>query len=214
MSKLIKRDFLKWLFGWVKLLRRVRLMQLENLFQIGRCTIDLENLLSEVFCLCCLRFSTFCFWNSWFFLFYLILNVSVKFLESSDRKPHNLTNLLSEEEFFELWNKDRKLRKLFEDMRQVYWEVYHAGFKIAPDSFGGFRFMTSTGEKIRPGEISCAVGLLGNQPKGRFLDDWLLMEGDKLLVGVARWANHLCRPNCNYYMAGGFNGGVWLRLRY
>ena len=52
-------------------------------------------------------------------------HVSVKFLESSDRKPHNLANLLSEEEFFELRNKDRKLRKLFEDMRQIYSEAYH-----------------------------------------------------------------------------------------
>ena len=140
-------------------------------------------------------------------------HVSVKFHESSDRKPHNLTNLLSEEEFFELRNKDRKLRKLFEDMRQIYSESYHAGFKIEPDSFGGFRLMNRTGKKIRPGEISCAVGLLGNQPKGRILDDWSLMQGDKLLVGVARWANHSCRPNCDYYMAGGFNGRVCVRLR-
>ena len=39
------------------------------------------------------------------------------------------------------------------------------------------------------------------------------MQGDKLLVGVARWANHSCRPNCDYYMAGGFNGRVCVRLR-
>ena len=139
-------------------------------------------------------------------------HVSVKFLESNDRKPHYLTNLLSEEEFFELRNKDRKLRKLFEDMRQIYSEAYRAGFKIEPDSFGGFRLMNKTGEKIRTGEISCAVGLLGNQPKGRILDVWSLMEGDKLLVGVARWANHSCRANCDYYMAGGFNGRVCVRL--
>ena len=73
--------------------------------------------------------------------------------------------------------------------------------------------MNRTGKKNRPGEISCAVGLLGNQSKGRILDDWSLMEGDKLLVGVARWANHSCRSNCDYYMAGGFNGRVCVRLR-
>ena len=33
-------------------------------------------------------------------------HVSVKLLESSDRKPDNLTNLLSEEDFYELRNKD------------------------------------------------------------------------------------------------------------
>ena len=49
--------------------------------------------------------------------------------------------------------------------------------------------MNRAGEKIRPGK----------QPKGRFLDAWSLIDGDKLLVGVARWVNHSCGPNCDYY---------------
>ena len=39
------------------------------------------------------------------------------------------------------------------------------------------------------------------------------MEGDKLHVGVARWANRSCRPNCDYYIGGGINGRVCVRLR-
>ena len=39
------------------------------------------------------------------------------------------------------------------------------------------------------------------------------MEGEKMLVGVARWANHSCLPNCQYYMSGGFRGRVCVRLR-
>ena len=147
-----------------------------------------------------------------FFLFYLILNfrkmdysemlakteghVSVKLLERSDRKAHNLTNLLSEEDFLS---------------SGIMTESWGNSLKIWYRSIER-RIMRAS--KLNPGEISCAVGLLGNQRKGRFLDDWSLMEGDKLVVGVARWANHLCRPNCNYYMAGGFNGGVCVRLRY
>ena len=45
------------------------------------------------------------------------------------------------------------------------------------------------------------------------IDDWSLMEGDKLLVGVAKWANHSCVPNCDYYMSGGFKGRECVRLR-
>ena len=33
------------------------------------------------------------------------------------------------------------------------------------------------------------------------------------MVGVARWVNHSCRPNCDYYMSGGFNGRPCVRLR-
>ena len=55
--------------------------------------------------------------------------------------------------------------------------------------------------------------LAGKKPKDRVIDDWSLMEGDKLLVGVARWANHSCVPNCDYYMSGGFKGRECVRLR-
>ena len=129
-------------------------MQLESLFQIGRCTIALENFLSSALFV----FLTFLILKLMIFLsFYLFLNfrnldyceniaqieghVSVKFLESIGRQPHNLTSLLSEEELFELQNEDRKLRKLFEDMRQIYSDASQAGFKIEPDSFDRVRLM-------------------------------------------------------------------------
>ena len=51
------------------------------------------------------------------------------------------------------------------------------------------------------------------KPKDRVIDDWSLMEGAKLLVGVARWANHSCVPNCDYYMSVGFKGRECVRLR-
>ena len=38
------------------------------------------------------------------------------------------------------------------------------------------------------------------------------MQDEKLLVGVARWANHSCCPNCDYYMKGGFRGRACIRL--
>ena len=39
------------------------------------------------------------------------------------------------------------------------------------------------------------------------------MEGEKLMIGIARWANHLCEPKCDYYMSGGYNGRECVRLR-
>ena len=45
------------------------------------------------------------------------------------------------------------------------------------------------------------------------IDDWSLMEGDKLLVCVARWVNHSCVPNFELYMSGGFKDRECVRLR-
>ena len=39
------------------------------------------------------------------------------------------------------------------------------------------------------------------------------MEGEKLMIGIARWANHSCEPNCDYYMGGGYHGRECIRLR-
>ena len=44
------------------------------------------------------------------------------------------------------------------------------------------------------------------------LDDWTLMEGEKILVGISRWANHSCQPNCDYYKVGRFKGRECVRL--
>ena len=79
--------------------------------------------------------------------------------------------------------------------------------------FGGYCLINRSGKTIKCGEIEVAVGLLAKKPKDREIDDWSLMEGDKLLVGVARWANHSCVPNCDYYMCGGYKGRECVRLR-
>ena len=39
------------------------------------------------------------------------------------------------------------------------------------------------------------------------------MEGEKLMIGIARWANHSCERNYDYYMSGGYNGRECVRLR-
>ena len=39
------------------------------------------------------------------------------------------------------------------------------------------------------------------------------MQAEKILAGVARWANHSCIPNFDFYMSGGFRGRQCVRLR-
>ena len=95
----------------------------------------------------------------------------------------------------------------------MYSAAYEAGIRIEPDKFVGFCLVNRTGRVIRIGEIVSTVGLLGKKKKGQELDEWSMMEGEKLLVGIARWANHSCRPNCDYYMSSGFRGPECVTLR-
>ena len=140
-------------------------------------------------------------------------HVSLSNLETTDRVPHHLANMVSVEQFTDLRKSNSKLQKLFDDMNEIYTAAFSAGLRIQPDAFGGFCLMNRTGSVIRQGEIKFSVGLLGKTRTDQVLDNWSLMEGEKHLVGIARWANHSCQPNCDYYLAGGFNGRECVRLR-
>ena len=139
--------------------------------------------------------------------------VAGHFLEHSEHEVHALTNLLSKESYMNLLNSDRKFKKLHTDMEDIYKSAVDFGLRIEPDKFGGYCLVNRSGNTIKCGEINCAVGLLGRKSKGHEIDDWSSMEGEKLVVGVARWANHLCVPNCDYYMKSGFRGRECVRLR-
>ena len=139
--------------------------------------------------------------------------VAENYVERSDHEVHLLTELISKNSYMDLMNSDNHFKRLHQDLEEVYKCSFNAGFRIEPDSFGGYCLINRSGKTIKCGEINVAVGLLAKKPKDREIDDWSLMEGDKLLVGVARWANHSCVPNCDYYMCGGYKGRECVRLR-
>ena len=139
--------------------------------------------------------------------------VAHHYVERSDHEVHLLTELISKNSYIDLMNSDNHFKRLHQDSEEVYKYSFNAGFRIEPDNFGGYCLINRSGKTIKCGEINVAVGLLAKKPKDREIDDWSLMEGDKLLVGVARWANHSCVPNCDYYMCGGYKGRECLRLR-
>ena len=58
----------------------------------------------------------------------------------------------------------------------------------------------------------CCCWRVGKEAESSW-DRWLAFKVDKLLVGVARWANLSCVPNCDYYMCGGYKGRECVRLR-
>ena len=139
--------------------------------------------------------------------------VAHHYVERSDHEVHLLTELISKNSYIDLMNSDNHFKRLHQDLEEVYKCSFNAGFRIEPDNFGGYCLIDRSGKTIKCGEINVAVCLLAKKPKDCEIDDWSLMEGDKLLVGVARWANHSCVPNCDYYMCGGYKGRECLRLR-
>ena len=86
--------------------------------------------------------------------------VSIKFIESGGREPHAMTTPLSEQRFLVQLGQDRFLQKLFTDMTNIYSEAHSAGFRLEPDSFGGYKLVNRSGKTIKPGEIDATVGLL------------------------------------------------------
>ena len=139
--------------------------------------------------------------------------VAHHYVERSDHEVHLLTELISKNSYMDLMKSDNNFKRLHQDLEEVYKCSFNAGFRIEPDNFGGYCLINRSGKTIKCGELNVAVGLLAKKPKYREIDDWYLMEGDKLLVGVARWANHSCVPNCDYYMCGGYKGRECVRLR-
>ena len=94
-------------------------------------------------------------------------HVSVNYIDTRKRRPHNLTKLLSKEEISAIREKDKKLQKLFDNFEDMYSAAYEAGIRIEPDKFGGFCLVNRTGRVIRIGEIVSTVGLLGKKRKDR-----------------------------------------------
>ena len=139
--------------------------------------------------------------------------LSEKLLKDFPNSPKLLTVLWSKDDFELKLRNDRKLKKLFMDMSESYKAAMDFGLSIEPDKYEGFCLVNRSMSAIKPGEIQVAVGLLANLPKENSYKDWSVMEGGKLLVGVARWANHSCKANCDYYMKGGYRGRQCVRLR-
>ena len=120
---------------------------------------------------------------------YLLL----KFLSEFSNQPKILTDLWPKDRFDKELKENRVFKQIYKDLEDAYVAAKDFGLNIEPDSFGGFCLRNKTGHTIKTGEIMSAVGLIAKLPAGWDLNNWSVMQGEKLLVGVARWANHSCR---------------------
>ena len=109
--------------------------------------------------------------------------------------------LWSESDLNERLESSAKFRILFKDVEEIYENALKFGFSLEPDSYGGFCLMNRSKQTFPQGlDLQHTVGLLQKIGTGSTVDDISVMTGERLLIGIARWANHSCDPNCEYYM--------------
>ena len=140
-------------------------------------------------------------------------HLSEKLLKDFPKSPKVLTMLWSKDDFEIKLRNERKLKKLFIDVSKFYKAVLDFGLTFEPGNLGGFCLVNRLMSTIKPGEIEVIVGLLADLPRKNSYQDRSVMEGGKLFVGVARWANHSCKANCDCYMKVGYRGRQCVMLR-
>ena len=103
--------------------------------------------------------------------------VSKSFIQDAEISPYVLTSLLSDDEMKRMQKSNRQFSKLCDDMVKINSASFDAGLRIERDKFGGFCLVNRSGRTIKSGVIENTVGLLGEKPKNRELDDWSMMGG-------------------------------------
>ena len=99
--------------------------------------------------------------------------------------PHALASPLTDKDITLLQENNREFNK-WKDMVRIYDASFTAGSRIESDSFDGFGLVNETSSTIKIGIIERTAGLLGKMPRTFEIDDLSMMEGERLLVGVAR----------------------------
>ena len=59
---------------------------------------------------------------------------------------------------------------------------------------------------FKAGKIDVALGLLCKLPADKVSENFSVMDKDQAMLGVARFANHCCTPNCDFYMKNDYRG--------
>ena len=116
-------------------------------------------------------------------------------------------------------NRNSELAKTLEEFSKIYREADAIGFKILPDSFGGFGLFNCTGHPLKPNNVPLLdiVGIIEDIPvelKHKLIPLSIMKscfnEKEVVLLGVTRFVNHSCLANTRYFRGYSCN---YLRYR-
>ena len=105
---------------------------------------------------------------------------------------------------------DRRLFKAYSSLKELHEASIERGFKILPDSFGGFGLFNHIEKTLKPsleplrpfpvGPIESVPQELQNEMSDLSVMRGELERDELVLLGPIRFANHSCSPNTKFFM--------------
>ena len=127
-----------------------------------------------------------------------------------DVVPQKMLPLSIFQEYEQCLNADKRLFKSYSSLKELYEASIEMGFKILPDSFGGFGFFNHTGKTSKPSLEPLRPFPVGPnesvpQELQNEMSDLSVMRGELerdelVLLGPIRFANHCCSPSTKFFM--------------
>ena len=131
-------------------------------------------------------------------------------LSKFDVVPQTMLPLISFEEYEKRLKADRRLFKAYSSLKELYEASIERGFKILPDSFGGFGLFNHTEKTLKPsleplrpfpvGPIESVPQELQNEMSDLSVMRGELERDELVLLGPIRFANHSCSSNTKFFM--------------
>ena len=141
-------------------------------------------------------------------------------VERFNREPETMIELESREVFAGKVSFDRKLQKQIQVVDDVYRQTEAMGFRIEPDSYGGFGLFNRSQRNIKRGVLKFPIGFLRDIPidqQNSVNPISVMSRGNDndfiALIGSIRFVNHSCRAKTQYYRKFPYEGSPCVRLK-
>ena len=134
-------------------------------------------------------------------------------------RPHKpLIQLVDADEFAGWQRNSVKVKKILSMVREAYDGCLKAGIAFKLDEYGGYCSYNASSRTIVKKTILPVIGILSKIPESMAADYEISVfrptercSFHKLMAGPARFVNHNCRPNGNYY-AGFYKGKECIKI--
>ena len=147
-------------------------------------------------------------------------HVVVDLVQKPERKVSSLVPLLTTDLYYDLLESQSIVRKFNSLLREAYQHALSYGLTFEVDNYNGYQLVYNTGATIpSKTKLDCTRGFTEKIPENRekFVDPVSILEptsmcsSARVMVGVCRFANHCCAPNCDY-LASEYKGRKCVKL--
>ena len=146
-------------------------------------------------------------------------HIVVDLVQKPERKVSSLVPLLTTDLYYDLLESQSIVRKVNSLLHEAYQHALSYGLTFELDNYNGYQLVNNTGATIpSKTKLDCTRGFTEKIPENRhkFVDPVSILEPTSMcssarvkVVGVRRFANHCCAPNCDYLASKYKAGNVW-----